>query len=164
MYVCMQVCMYVSVCVCVCIKYIYIYIFLVMPCPKFTSSFLIKLCSEHPNIPLLGYVLNFVICSSLQLHLTPPHTQYFSSGGVISPTQRPTTHNTHKRQTSMPLRDPNKRAAEAHALERAAIGLGYSSFKSTLFIFQFLGQLNVSCFEVQIYSSVNHITKFPNMP
>ena len=51
-------------------------ILLIMPFPKFTSAFFLKLRSEHPNIPSLGYFLNSVLCSSLygfliKMHLIP---------------------------------------------------------------------------------------------
>ena len=63
-------CLYIYICVCVCVCvfiyiYIYIYVLLFIPCPKFTTSFVVPLYSQHPNTNLLGYVLNLVICSSL---------------------------------------------------------------------------------------------------
>jgi len=60
------------------------------------------------------------------------HTRYDSSGGEISPTQKPstcTTHNTHNRQTSMPQEEfevaiPESERPQTHALDGPDTGNG----------------------------------------
>jgi hypothetical protein len=65
-------------------------------------------------------------------HTTTHHGRYDSSGRVISLSLRPIpdiTHNTHKKQTSMPPAGfkpmiPGSQWPQNHALDRAATGIG----------------------------------------
>jgi hypothetical protein len=63
---------------------------------KNNLSFLLSLTCFH----LLIVSAEDYCCTSS--HSMTHHTRYDSSGRVISPTQRPVPHNTHKRQTTMP--------------------------------------------------------------